>query len=85
MTFRARRGALEADDIGSVRASPKGYRTKLGSAAVGAPYEVFECCRAPPSRCLNATKHRIAENTGKAPVFAPAVCTSSRAAGAKIV
>jgi hypothetical protein len=85
MTFRARRRALEAENVGSVRASPKGHRTKLGSAAVGASCGVIRHSRAPPSRCLNATKHRIAENTGKAPVFAPAAFAASRAAGAKII
>ena len=75
----------EADDVGSVRASPKGHRTKLVSAAVGGPYEVLKCCRAPPSRRLNATNFRIAENTGKAHVFAPAAFAASRAAGAQII
>ena len=85
MTFRARRRALEAENVGSVRASPKGHRTKLGSAAVGTPYGAFGRSRAAPSRCLNASKHRIAENTGKAPVFAPVAFAASRAAGAKII
>jgi hypothetical protein len=69
MTFRARRRALEAVDVGSARAFPKGHSTKLGSATVGGPYEVLKCCRAPPSRCLNATNFRIAENIRKAPMF----------------